>query len=819
MPPRERITPVISSVRTLNTEDMKNRTISFFGALLIVAVACAQARLQGTVLDEQGQGLPFASIRIGDPGILVQADGQGAFAIRGVASGPVRLRVAMMGYATIDTTVIVGEAPILLQAKAQEQLLRDVEVSALRAGDRTPFARSTMTQEEIARKNTGVDLPYLLEQQPNVVSTSDGGTGIGYTYMRIRGTDGTRTNITVNGVPFNDAESQGAFLVDMPDLATSAEDIEIQRGVGTSTNGPAAFGATVNVRTTAVRREAWGQLSASGGSFNTQRFSASAGTGLLDPGSKAGGFSLDMRLSSIASDGYIDRATADLQSYFLQGAWIGAKRSLRFITFGGKEVTYQAWNGVPREVIDTNRTWNEYTYDNQVDDYEQTHYQLLFDQKLGRSATLNITLFQVDGAGYYEQFQQDDDLVNYGIAPIIAGTDTIITSDIIRRRWLDNTLRGANVAADIKLGRHRLVLGGSYSDYRGDHFGEVIWSRWAGNSDIRERYYDNNSRKTDGNIFGKLTYALNNRLDLFGDAQLRHVSHDFLGYDNDLENIAQAVDFTFFNPKAGIVWRAHEGGRAYASVAIANREPNRDDLTETTPRSRPRSERLTDYELGYERRTGRYSCGVNGYYMDYKDQLVLTGEINDVGAALRTNVASSYRAGLEVTLAARLTDRLRWNTNAAFSSNRINGFKEYLDDWDTGTQQAIDLGGTDIAFSPAVVAGSELGYRVWKHATKGHADITLVSKYVGEQFLDNTSSNDRKLDAFLVHDIRANVSLTGLKGVGSIDVNLTVRNIFSELYESNGWSYSYWYGGERVSGVGYYPQAPLNVLGGVTLAF
>ena len=567
---------------------MNIRTVSLVGAMLIAASANSQVSLIGSVLDENGQGLPFASIGIGDPGFNVQTDGQGAFVIKGVKPGVIRLRMAMMGYSPIDTSVIAGETPVILQARSQQLLLRVVEVSALRVGDRAPFAKSIMTKGDIAIRNTGVDLPYLLELQPNVVSTSDGGTGIGYTSMRVRGTDATRTNITVNGVPFNDAESQGAFLVNMPDLATSAEDIEVQRGVGTSTNGPAAFGASLNVRTTAIRSEAWGQLSASGGSFNTKRFSASAGTGLVKDH-----FSLDMRLSSITSDGYIDRATADLKSYFVQAAWVGAKRSLRFITFTGKEITYQAWNGVPRDVIDTNRTWNEYTYDNQVDNYEQSHYQLLFDQKLGTNATLNITLFRVDGAGYYEQFRTNDDLAGYGISPIMLGSDTITTSDIVRRRWLDNTLLGGNVAADIKLGKHQLVLGGSYSEYRGDHFGEVIWARLAGNSDIRDRYYDDRATKSDANVYGKLTYALNSRLDLFGDLQMRQVVHGFLGYDDGFSNIAQSVNFIFFNPKAGIVWRAHEGGRAYASLAVANREPNRDDLTETTPQSRPRSEMST----------------------------------------------------------------------------------------------------------------------------------------------------------------------------------------------------------------------------------
>ena len=650
---------------------------------------------------------------------------------------------------------------------------------------------------------------YALEQQPGVVATSDGGTGIGYTYMRIRGTDATRTNITLNGVPFNDAESQGAFLVNLPDLASSAEDIEVQRGVGTSTNGPAAFGATVNIRTTAVKREPWALVGVSGGSFNTQRYSVSAGTGLID-----GRFSLDARLSSITTDGYIDRASADLKSYFLQGAWLGKGRSARFITFRGKERTYQAWAGVPREVIDTNRTFNPYTYANEVDNYDQTHYQLILDQQLGRSAALNLTLFRVLGAGYFEQFRADDDLDRYGIAPAVINGDTVLSTDLVRRRWLDNALTGANANAEIKLGPHRLVIGGSLSDYRGAHFGEVIWARWAGATGIGDRYYDNDARKTDASAFAKLTYAANDRLDVFADAQVRGVEHRLEMLNEDFAPQQGSIAFRFFNPKAGVLWRAHEGGRAYASVAVAHREPNREDLQESTPMSRPRAERLTDYELGYERRSGRFSAGINGYYMDYADQLVLTGELNDVGAALRTNVAKSYRAGIELMGAARIGRRLTWRANAAFSRNRVKGLTEFVDDWDNGGQVAYTYAESELSFSPGIVAGSELSLRAWSSA-HGSADLTLATKYVGRQYLDLSASADRMLDPFLVNDLRLNATWFA-RGTKGIDFNVTVRNLFSERYESNGWAYSFIEGGARREMVGLFPQAPVNVLAGVS---
>lgn len=785
-------------------------------AMITLGSVSAQVRLTGHVVDKAGEGLAFAQASVGDVPFRAQTDAQGVFTLSGLRPGPTRFRIALVGYVSADTIIVLvdGENTLYFALREEGRFLGDVEVSAVRAGDRAPFAKSVMTKEDIARVNTGVDLPYVLGLQPNTVSTSDGGTGIGYTYMRIRGTDGTRTNITLNGVPFNDAESQGSFLVNLPDIATSAEDIEVQRGVGTSTNGPAAFGASVNLRTTSVKRDAWGQAAVSGGSFNTQRYSISAGTGLLQDR-----FSFDMRLSSITSDGYVDRASSDLKSYFLQGAWVGAKRSLRFITFRGKEVTYQAWGGVPKEVIDTDRTFNPYTYANEVDNYDQSHYQLLFDQKLGANATLNLTFFRVNGAGYFEQYREGDDLSTYGISPAVINGDTVTTTDIIRRRWLDNTLTGANASVQLKTGAHRLVVGGSYSDYRGHHFGEVIWAKYAGDLDIRDRYYDDDARKTDANAFAKLTFAVNGKVDVFGDAQVRRVEYNFLGYDNELANADQRVENTFFNPKAGLLWRVHEGGKAYASIAVANREPNREDLVESTPKNRARSERLVDYELGYERRSGRAAYGINGYFMNYQDQLVLTGELNDVGAALRTNVPKSCRAGVELSGAFQLTKRLVGKGNLAFSRNKVLAFTEFVDDWDNGGQQAFDLGERDLSFSPDIVGGGELGYRFWEGAAKGNATMTWVTKYVSDQYLDNTSNPDRMLDAYLVHDLRFTATLLMLKGVRSLDINLTLRNVFGELYESNGWSYAYLSEGRRQSMVGLYPQAPLNLLGGITLAF
>lgn len=794
-----------------------NRNLASLVLAAGTSAAFAQSSIAVTVTDDAGTPLPGATVTVGEAASVAgTTDDHGHCAINGVPAGTQRMRITHLGFEPVDTSAVPGSV-LTIRMRGRQEVLLGIEVTSLRAGDQAPFARSTLTREAIERTNTGVDLPFLLEPLPSVVSTSDGGTGIGYTYMRIRGSDATRTNITINGVPFNDPESQGAFLVNLPDLASSAEDIEVQRGVGTSTNGPAAFGASVNLRTTTVMKDPWGTVAVSGGSYNTQRYAVSAGTGLI-----AGRFSLDARLSSITSDGYVDRASADLKSYFVQGAWIGEKRSLRAITFRGKEVTYQAWGGVPATVIDTNRTWNGYTYENEVDNYDQTHYQLLFDQQFGSRTRVNITLFRVDGAGYFEQFREADDMATYAIDPAVIDGDTITTTDIIRRRWLDNSLNGLNASAEVKLAAHLLVLGGSYSAYDGAHFGEVVWARYAGDLDIRDRYYDNKARKTDGNVFAKFTLRGSDRTDVFTDLQVRAVEHSFLGFNSDFSEAQQTVRWSFFNPKLGVSSRIPRGYRAYASLAVGNREPNRDDLQMTTPQSRPRSERLIDLEAGGERRTARTNAGFNLYYMHYTDQLVLTGGLNDVGAALRTNVEESYRAGIELTFSFYATKRLLWRGNATFSANRFGELTEYVDNLDADFnwlgQAAEPQTEGDLPFSPSVIASSEIAFRFWDRPMKGGATIALVTKYVGAQYLDLSTSSDRMLDAYVVNDLRLNATLLA-RGIRGIDVNFTVRNLFSELYESNGWVYSYVIDGQRYQDIGLYPQAPLNVMAGVSLRF
>ena len=787
----------------------------FFVCFLALAFSAEGQELVGKVQNEQGDPVAYAYVSIGEQ-VAAVTDDVGSFTIRGLDEETYIISVRHLSYRTyVDTLDYrAGISPLSITLLSKTYTHGEVEIVGVRADDRTPFAQTIIDREKLDRMDVGVDLPLLMDLEPAVVTTSDAGTGIGYTGIRVRGSDATRVNVTINGAPLNDAESSTVFWVNLPDLVASTDDIQIQRGVGTSTNGPGAFGASINVRTSRVNPEPFGRVSAFGGSFNTRKFNVAAGTGLLNDR-----FSFDVRLSSLDSDGFIDRATADLEGYFMQGAWLSEKRSLKLILFGGSERTYQAWYGVPDDIIDTNRTYNFYTYDNEVDDYGQDHYQLIYDEQLSKNTSLNLTLYRTDGAGYFEQYKEGETLTDYQISPLILGGDTIGSSDLIRRRWLDNTLLGGNVTVNSSFdGGHRLIAGGGYGRYEGAHFGEVIWAQFANDSEIRDRYYDNDAIKTDGNVFVKFNYALNKEFDLFADVQVRTVGYDFLGIDENGEELDQSVNHSFFNPKAGVVFRPKQGVKYYASVAVGNKEPNRNDFTESAPSVQPRPESMIDYELGGVWRQAKQAIGVNFYYMDYTDQLVLTGELNDVGGPLRVNVSESYRAGVELTWTRRLLNRLTWGGNLALSRNRIRNFTEFVDDWDTGDQAEVFYDETEISFSPGIVSASEMQFGLWE-SEKVSATVALVSKYVGEQFLDNSGSDAAKLDGWFVNDVRFNWNIKGMKGIRDLAFTINVRNVLNEEYESNGWSYAFINGGERNYLLGLFPQAGTNVLGGVTMRF
>ncbi|EKB47921.1 Outer membrane cobalamin receptor protein [Cecembia lonarensis LW9] len=782
--------------------------------------AFAQSNIKGAVKNSSGEGLVGANVILVGTGRGATSDFQGNFQIRNIPSGSYTLRVTYLGYEAFTREVLIPtneELEVILEPSSL--LTEEFIVYGTRATDKTPTTFSKVDRRDIAKLNLGQDLPILLNFTPSVVSFSDAGAGVGYTGLRIRGSDQTRINVTVNGIPLNDAESHGVFWVNMPDFASSVDNIQIQRGVGSSTNGAATFGASLNIQTDTRQDEAYAEVDNSFGSFNTRRHMVKVGTGLIN-----NRWAFDGRLSRIASVGYIDRASSDLRSYFLSGGYYGEKHVVKVNVFAGAEVTYQAWEGVPENLLATNRTFNPYTYDNQVDDYKQEHYQLIYTGTLGQNWKANAALHYTYGRGFFEQFRPNDRLNRYGLAPVIIGETSISRMDIIRRRWLDNDFYGGvfslNYLSDD--GKLDAIIGGGANRYDGDHFGEIIWMQFAGNTNIRDRYYDNVAVKDDVNLYAKATYEVSNGLFLYGDLQGRWIDYRFDGINNDLRDVTGQVNFAFFNPKFGFTYQTTEGKQWYASYAVANREPVRRDFTDSPIIERaPRHENLQNIEAGYKRQATNFSYNANIYYMKYRDQLVLTGQLNDVGAYIRDNVDDSYRLGIELDGSYRLSEKFSLGGNIAFSRNKIAEFLEYLDDYSVADfrQEVIVHINTDIAFSPNVVGAAIIDYRPVKNF-----EVSLLKKYVGSQFLDNTQNENRKLNAFWTSDLRFNYAMRP-RFVKNMEFTVLINNIFNKLYEPNGYTFSYFIpaegpaGRELVTENFFYPQAGTNFLAGVKFLF
>ncbi len=708
---------------------------------------------------------------------------------------------------------------------AMQGFLEGAVINATRAGKEVPTTHTNVQREDIEPLNLGQDLPILLDQTPSLVSTTDAGAGVGYTGLRIRGSDQTRINVTLNGIPYNDAESQGVFWVNMPDLGSSVDNIQIQRGVGTSTNGSGAFGGTVNIQTMDPSKIAFGEVGASYGSFNTYRLQGQFGTGLM--GNR---FAVQGRLSKIASDGYIDRATSDLTSFFISGAYYGEKDILRLNVFGGKEVTYQAWNGVDEATLATDRTQNSAgtdgfnkagdPYKNEVDNYRQDQYQLIYSRQIGQKWYINPALHYTRGYGYFEQYKVDEDLADYLLSPVTIGADTVFSTDLVRRRWLDNHFYGAVFSAIYKGEKLGLTFGGGWNQYRGEHFGRVIWAEFA-TGDNDHQYYYSKGYKNDGNIYAKLTYAVKEKLRFFVDLQYRNVIHQLEGTDNDLRVISVDKTFHFFNPKAGVSYDFNTKNALYTTFAIGNREPTRGDFIDAPIGLEPTAERLYNLEVGYQYTSTKYAFTANYYLMNYKDQLVLTGELNDVGAPIRTNVDQSYRTGIELVGAVKPLKWLNINANVTYSINKIKDFEEVLYVYDEnytflGEQRNI-YENTDISFSPSLIAALGITFT----PVKGF-NISLLNKYVGKQYLDNTQSDDRQLDGYFTTNLNLNYTFK-FWVLKEVTLSVLVNNIFNQLYESNGYTFSEVYNtaGEeaRADYNYYYPQAGINVLGGVKIRF
>ncbi len=784
--------------------------------LIITLIVCVQSlfaqKIQGLVFDQDTKApLWGASVSVKGSQKGNVTDAKGHFILS--APSDAVLQVRFVGY---DPVEVKASQSNNISLKKSNYLQDEVVVRATRADENSAMAYSNMSAEEVGKSNLGQDMPMLLNFTPSVVTTSDAGAGIGYTGIRIRGSDATRVNVTVNGIPINDSESQGTFWVNMPDFASSVNSVQIQRGVGTSTNGAGAFGGSVNMQTNTFESKAYGEVHASGGSFGTLKTTIKGGSGLL-----GGKFTLDGRLSRIVSDGFIDRASSNLLSAYFSAGYFGKKSFARFNYFTGNEKTYQSWYGTPESritgsvadmqaFIDRNylspqdadnllksgRTYNYYTYDNQTDNYAQDHFQLITNHRLTEAWNLDLNAHYTYGRGYYEEFKPAADLINYGFA------NSLRSVDVIRRKWLDNDFYGSTFALNYTGSQKiKFTFGGAWNRYVGRHFG-VLQDPFPG-----REWYRSRSQKTDLNLYAKGNINLSAAWNAYVDVQYRTVGYRMFGTADKFLNLNSDNSYSFFNPKFGLTHQLSEKSKVYGSVSAGSKEPSRQDFVDNAA-GNPRPEYLQDYEVGYERSGRRYGLQINGYFMNYQDQLVLTGAVNSTGDAIRTNVESSYRLGVETMLNVQISKRLVWSGNVTLSQNRIQNFKERMTDYDTYDQIVINHGNTDIAYSPSVIAGNTVTYSV------GSFEASLLSKYVGKQYLDNTSDEARSLEAYTTQDIRLKYTLKK----GPV-FTLLLNNVLNEQYSSNGYTYSYRYGGATTTENFYYPQAGFNFLLGASIRF
>jgi len=816
--------------------------IAVFTALLLPLLSMAQQfTVSGTVTDSSGNVLPYAGISLENIRLSTIANGSGRYEIRGLKPGTYNIMVSNVGYQPQRSTIdLKGDQQINFSLKTAIFLADEVIVRSTRASERSATTYKNISKEEITANNFGQDLPFIIGNTPGVVVTSDAGAGVGYTGIRIRGSDASRVNVTLNGIPYNDSESQGTFWVNMPDFASSTDNIQIQRGVGTSTNGAGAFGGSLNLQTSTPAENAYAELNNSYGSFNTLKNTVKVGTGLIDDK-----WSFEGRLSRIKSDGFIDRAASDLKSYFLSGAYQGKKDLLRVNVFSGSEKTYQAWNGIPESRLKNdqegmqafidrnylseadatnllssdNRTYNSFTYKDQTDNYWQNHYQALYARQFNEQFSFNGALHYTDGKGYFEEFKSGDKFSKYGLPNVEVNGTAVTETDLVRRRWLDNDFYGFTYAFNYR--PHTALsftLGGAYNQYRGKHFGEIIWAQFASTAGNSAHYYDGKGNKDDFNIYGKINYALLEKLSLFADLQYRSVNYKIGGTDKNLKPLDFSNTYNFFNPKVGATFLLNDQSNFYASYSVANKEPNRDDFTNLKAGLPvPKPEQLNDVEAGYRYKDSRLAAGVNVYGMFYKDQLVFTGEINEYSDAYRQNVDKSYRLGAELDASYTINTYFAINANAAFSRNKIKNYidyvPEYNDDFEVSNLVATNYKSLDIAFSPNTVLFGELVYQ----PIKGLA-AAWQSKYVSEQFMDNTQNDHRKLDAYLVNNVRLGYDFK-MKGLRNVNIGLLINNILNEKYESNGYTYSSIYQGETTTENFYFTQAGTNFLLSLNLKF
>lgn len=807
---------------------------------LLIALACSlcislhlsgQYSIAGTVKDAaDGAPLYGAHIIVKNTFKGVYSGTDGGFQIRNLTPGTYELSFSFLGYETkLQQIGLTSDLALEIKLQRNAIMTDELVVQATRATANTPATYTNLNRKELLSGNLGQDLPFMISLTPSMITSSDAGAGVGYTWMNIRGSDYSRINVTINGIPVNDAESHGVWWVNMPDIVASTGNLQIQRGVGLSTHGAGAFGATVSLQTQPLKEEAFAEINSSAGSYNTFKNSVSFGSGLIRKH-----WAFEGRMSDITSDGYIDRASSKLSSYYLSGAWYGKNTAVKAITFSGKEKTYQAWYGVPGDSLKTNRTFNpagmyydsdgalQY-YDNETDNYQQDHYQLHLTHAFSGSVTLNISGHYTAGEGFYEQYRANEKFSRYNLPDIILADTLISRSDLIRRRWLDNHFYGFTYSLNLKsLTRWNTTLGGGYNIYSGLHFGEIVWARYALHTGIRHRYYDNDALKKDFNTFFKTDFEIQPGLNLFADLQYRYISYNFLGLTwlkDQIANLQQNVDFHFFNPKFGLNYRLNAANRLYFYAGIGNREPVRKDFTDSSPDSRPSHETMLNIETGYQHQSRRFVFGGNIYLMHYKNQLILTGEINDVGGFTRKNIRKSYRTGIELEAAWLISTALQWNANLTLSRNIIPEFVEFVDVYDNAGNwiefKKYQYRNTSIAFSPSVLASSQIS---WQPAEG--LNLNLSSKYVGNQYIDNSKSKNRVLDPYWVHNLRIAYSIKP-RFVNEVQITAQLNNLLNAMYVTNAWVYKGVAGDQGFTTLqdGYFPQAGRHFLAGISLKF
>lgn len=702
--------------------------------------------------------------------------------------------------------------------------LAPVNVVGNWAPNNSPIAMTEISGKNLDKENSGRDLPMLLESVPSLITTSDAGNAIGYTGLRIRGSDQTRINVTINGVPVNEVESHSVFWVDLPDIASSVDQIQIQRGVGTSTFGSGSFGGNLSILTAKPDRTPYVGIDLSAGSFNSSKETIRFGSGLLN-----NNWTLEGRASNIYSAGYVDRATSDLQSLFLNLNYIGKKSVLRLIGFSGREETYQSWNGIPESryindlqgmidfakrngfseaqtanLINSGRSYNYYQYKNQLDHYGQDYLQLLYSIALSKTWHLSSVLHYTKGKGYYEEWKEQDMLSNYGLSNIVIGKDTISSANIVRRRWLSTDYYGANIAFKKETENVLWSSGIAVLGYKGEHFGKINWIDNYPGLEPDYQYYYNKGSQNEINIFSNLHFKLNDNISLFADLQFRRINYTANGIDNDRVPIIIKETYGFFNPKAGINFQLGKAYSLSASIGAAHAQPLREDFTDALAGHKPAPEKLLDIEIVLKKQANRFDYSINLYRMQYKDQLILTGELNDVGASIRTNVPDSYRTGIEGEFNWKINSLLSWKTNLSLSQNKIKDFTYFLYDYENGGTIKEDYKNTEISYSPSLIGYSDISL------THKQFQLDIISKYVGRQYLDNTGNHSRSLDPYFVQDARL-IWSPKINYCKSLQLGLHIYNFLNEQYANNGYTYSY-LSGSLVTENFYYPQAGVNFM-------